>query len=234
MGAAGDGGRDMATKGNGSANGREFKVMRDHWADHRIYFGATVHVSKVMEREKLAGRIIGLSEYKYLILEIPLVIGHRARYAPGSTVVAKFVSEATVYGFYSQVLQLQYDPAPIMYLKYPTEVESFEFRSSKRFVCNVPARMYNDNAHYYCLIGDISSGGCHLTVHQHSLKGGEHIAEKERVRLLLNLYGLGELSLDCKVRSVKKSAAGHSYGVEFDPLGESYGHLKKYLDMLCS
>jgi c-di-GMP-binding flagellar brake protein YcgR len=227
-----EGGGGMS-KRTGAGSAREFRVTRDHWADHRIYFGANVHVSKVFEREKLSGRIVGLSEYKYLILEIPLVIGHRARYTPGSTVIVKLVREGTVYGFYSEVLQLHYDPAPVMYLKYPGEVESFEFRSAKRFICNVPARMYNDNAHYYCLINDISAGGCNLTVQQSSLKGDEHIDAGEDVKLLLNLYGLGELELDCHVRSVKKSGGGLSYGVQFDENGKSYALISKYLDILC-
>ena len=220
-------------KGKPTANG-EFKVTRNHWADHSIYFGANVHVSKIMEREKLAGRIIGLSEYKYLILEIPLVIGHRTRYAPGTTVVAKFLGDGAVHGFYSEVLQLQYEPAPLMYLKYPNEVESFEFRSSRRFVCKTPARLHNDDAHYYCLINDISSGGCHLTVHRSSLKSEKHIEAGESAGLLLNLYGLGELELACRVRTISESGAEFSYGVQFETDGESYRQLTKYLEMLSS
>ncbi|MCJ2163205.1 MULTISPECIES: hypothetical protein [unclassified Pseudodesulfovibrio] len=65
------------SKRPGSGSASEFRVTMDHWADHRIYFGANVHVSKVFERKKLSGRIVGLSEYKYLILEIPF--GHRAQ-----------------------------------------------------------------------------------------------------------------------------------------------------------
>lgn len=218
----------------GNGGNREFKVARDRWADHRIYFGASVQVSKGMEQTRLTGRIVGLSEYKYLILEIPLVIGHRARYAPGTTIIAKFANEGTVYGFYSEVLQLHYDPAPLMYLKYPAEVEFFEFRASKRFACNVPARMHNDNARYYCLISDISAGGCQLTVHQSSLKAGAHMAAGEEARLLLNLYGLGEIEIDCRVRSVRDSGEALGYGIQFREEGEAYGRLTKYLDMLCA
>jgi len=222
----------MARAGNSSDT--EFKVTREHWADHSIYFGANVHVSKVFEKEKLSGRIVGLSEYNYLILEIPLVIGYRARYTPGSTVIVKFVKDGTVYGFYSEILQVHYDPAPVMYLKYPSEIESFEFRAYKRFVCKIPARMYNDTAHYYCLINDISSGGCNLTVHQCELAGDDHIQAKENTRIMLNLYGLGELELDCLVRSVNQEGEVLSYGVQFEGQGDSYDKIKKYLEMLCT
>jgi len=216
----------------GTQKADEFKVNREHWADHSIYYGASVHVSKIFDKEKLSGRIVGLSEYNYLILEIPLVIGHRARYVPGATVIVKFVNEGTVYGFYSEILQVHYEPAPIMYLKYPNEVESFEFRAHKRFVCKTPARMFNDEAHYHCLIDDISSGGCSLTVHQSSLKEEEHISLDEKARLVFNLSGLGEIELMCTVRSMLQEDKILSYGVEFDATGDSYEQLGRYLEML--
>ena len=111
-------------------------------------------------------------------------------------------------------------------------MESFEFRSSKRFLCKIPARLHNDDAHYFCLINDISSGGCHLSVYRSSLKGEKHIEAGESARLLLNLYGLGELELACRVRTVSESGAELSYGIQFETDGESYRLLTKYLDML--
>nr|WP_321256607.1 flagellar brake protein [uncultured Pseudodesulfovibrio sp.] len=220
------------SKTDSAKKDEEFKVNREHWADHSIYYGASVHVSKIFEEEKLSGRIVGLSEYNYLILEIPLVIGHRARYVPGSTVIVKFVNEGTVYGFYSEILQVHYDPAPIMYLKYPSEIESFEFRAYKRFACRTPARMFNDEAHYYCLIDDISSGGCSLTVHQASLKDKEHISLDEKVQLVFSLSGLGEIELTCTVKGMFQEDNILSYGVEFDSTGDSYEQIGRYLEML--
>lgn len=216
----------------GTKKDDEFKVNREHWTDHSIYYGASVHVSKIFEEEKLCGRIVGLSEYNYLILEIPLVIGHRARYVPGSTVVVKFVNEGTVYGFYSEILQIHYEPAPIMYLKYPSEVESFEFRAYKRFACRTPARMFNDEVHYYCLIDDISSGGCSLTVHQVSLKDKEHISLDEKAQLVFSLSGLGEIEFTCTIKSMSQQDDVLSYGVEFDAIGNSYEQIGRYLEML--
>lgn len=210
----------------------DFKVKRDHWADHNIYFGAVVQVGKVFEKETLSGKIIGLSEFHYLIMEIPLVIGYRARYAPGSTVVVKFVKDGTVYGFYSEVLQIQYDPAPLMYLKYPVEVESFEFRENRRFVGKIPARMYNEAAHYSCLINDISTGGCSLIVHHSSLKSEFDLVPGDQVRVIMNLYGLGELELACHVRGVSELDGHLCYGVQFVDSGEHYEKIIRYLDML--
>lgn len=207
----------------------DFQVKRDHWADDSIYFGAEVFISKVFEKEKLKGRIIGLSEYNFLILEMPLVIGYRAKFSPGSTVVVKFVREGSVYGFYSEVLQTQYDPAPIMYAKYPKEVESFDFRSSKRFACNLPARLFNNQGHYYGMINDISNGGCHLTVHRSCAR--EHITADENVTLLMSLYGLGDLELDCYIKNVAFKGDNLTYGIEFRQ-NENSPKLQKYLDML--
>ncbi|WP_319542906.1 flagellar brake protein [uncultured Pseudodesulfovibrio sp.] len=216
----------------GAKKSDTFKVNREHWADHSIYYGASVHVTKVFDKEKLSGRIIGLSEYKYLILEIPLVIGHRARYAPGSTVIVKFVKEGTVYGFYSEILQIHYDPAPVMYLKYPSEVEPFEFRAHKRFAGRIPARMFNDEAHYHCLINDISSGGCSLTVYQASLKGKEHVSLDDKASLVFSLSGLGEIELSCTVKSMSQEASATNYGLEFHATGEAYKQMGRYLEML--
>ncbi|RWU07189.1 hypothetical protein DWB63_01430 [Pseudodesulfovibrio sp. S3] len=65
--------------------------------------------------------------------------------------------------------------------------------------------MYNDNAHYYCLINDISAGGCN----QSSLKGDEHINAEEDAKLLLNLYGLGSLSWTATFGSLRNPAAAY-------------------------
>ncbi|QJB55335.1 flagellar brake protein [Pseudodesulfovibrio sp. zrk46] len=209
----------------------EFQVRRDHWADDSIYFGSEVQIGKVFEKETIKGRIIGLSEYEFLILQIPLVIGYRARYAPGSTVVMKFAKEGSVYGFYAEILQIQYDPAPLMYVKYPKEVESFDFRNSKRFHCNVPARMFNDYGHYFCLINDISDGGCHMTVHRCNVRKDDHIQVGEEVTVLLSLYGLGEMEISGMVKSVNLTADKMTYGVQFKE-GVSESQLSMYLEML--
>lgn len=208
---------------------QDFQVKRSLWPEGTIYYGADVYISKVFEKEKLKGRIIGLSEYNFLILAMPLVIGYRARYSPGSSVIVKFVKDGAVYGFYSEVLMIQYDPAPLLFTKYPKELECFEFRTSKRFTCNVPARLFNDKAHYYCMINDISNGGCHLTVHRSS--GCKNIKAKEEVTLLMSLYGLGELELECHVKSSTRKDDQLTYGIMFKD-GESHEKLQTYMDML--
>lgn len=219
----------MVNAANAARSDSDFTVKRELWPEESIYYGAEVFISKVFEKERLKGRIVGLVEYKFLIIEMPLVIGYRARYCPGSSVVVKFVKDGAAYGFYSEVLSTQYDPAPLMYTKYPRELECFEFRSSKRFTCNIPSRLFNDTAHYYCMINDISSGGCHLTVHRSSAL--VDIMEDEDVTLLMNLYGMGELELDCYTKKVSCKDDRLTYGVMFKD-GESLTKIQTYLDML--
>lgn len=210
----------------------DFNVNRDMWADQSIYFGAETYISKVHDKEKVKGRIIGLSEYKFLVLEMPMIIGFRTKYPVGSTVVAKFGKDGTVYGFYAEILQTYFDPSPIMFLKYPREVESFEFRGYKRFSCNIPAHMTCGDIHYYCIIKDISAGGCLLTVKSCNTTDCRAIEPADEVSLVVNMCGFGEMRLECFIRNIQEDRESLSYGLQFKNSGVAYAKIEKYFEML--
>lgn len=210
----------------------DFTVNRDRWANQDIYFGADAYISKVHEKDKIKCRIIGLSEYKFLILETPMIIGLRAKFPVGSTAVVKFGKAGTIYGFYAEVLQTQFEPSSLMYLKYPQEVESFEFRGCERFICNIPAHVTDGKTHYYCIIKDISSGGCQLTVRGCNLEEAEPIQPDENISLTVNMCGFGEMKLDCVIRNLQMQNECLSYGLQFRNSGVAYAKIEQYFKLL--
>ncbi|MES2604062.1 MAG: flagellar brake protein [Pseudomonadota bacterium] len=124
-------------------------------------------------RDTFKTRLLGCRSGGYLILEIPglLEAGNvRTQLIPGREVIVRTICEKTTgdcMGFYSSVIDVVRVPYPIVFIKFPTEVETRELRVEKRLPTWIPGALYmkEGESELAGTITDLSSGGCRFELH---------------------------------------------------------------------
>ena len=66
----------------------------------------------------------------------------------------------TMFGFQSQIIELIRSPLKLVFIKYPEEIESVDFRGNERIVCFLPANLKIAENIIEGGITDISRAGC--------------------------------------------------------------------------
>lgn len=119
-------------------------------------------------RDNFKTRLVGSRSGAYLILEIPglLEAGNiRAQLVPGRELIIRTICEKTTgecMGFYSSVVGVVRVPYPIVFIAFPTEVETRELRVEKRQPTSIPGALFinKGDKEIAGMITDLSNGGC--------------------------------------------------------------------------
>ena len=140
----------------------------------------------------------------------------------------------TMFGFQSQIIELIRSPLKLVFIKYPEEIESVDFRGNERVVCFLPANLKIAENIIEGGITDISRAGCLSVIEAPGHEDRINLLElNNEIKIGFYLPGIeGELSIDSKQRSIKKDDDGTSIGIEFVKMDSSvqaklFGFLSK-------
>jgi c-di-GMP-binding flagellar brake protein YcgR len=105
--------------------------------------GLEVFVEREMGSQKIRARtrLIGIKPGKYLIFDMPLYDGTAAFTVSGEPCVIRFVDEGQVVGFASRVIQIHYDPTPLLFVEYPQDLEKINLRAKPRLRTSIPSTL---------------------------------------------------------------------------------------------
>ncbi len=129
--------------------------------------GLEVFIEREMGSQKLRAktRLIGLKPGKFLIFDMPLFDGTSAFTVSGEPCVVRFVDEGRVVGFTSRVIQIHYDPAPLLFLEFPPDVEKINLRAKPRLRTSIPSTVRGPGLGELAAPGvlmDLSEGGARI------------------------------------------------------------------------
>jgi c-di-GMP-binding flagellar brake protein YcgR len=184
-----------------------------------VEMGTQVLIQVEGMQERFKSTLIGMDPGSYLIVKFPQLFGLVGKLTTGSSVIVRYISEGSIYGFESEVLETALKPGRLIFLRYPKIVEKHCLRKFKRLSCSIPAAaQLSDKGTYEGLILDISRGGCKFSIHTPE---GTAVDEAE-LDMTINLTfqlpgGIDKYSLSGKIRSLSKDKNQTSLGVEFDP-----------------
>ena len=142
-------------------------------------------------RDVFKTRLVGVRTGAYLILEIPglLEAGNvRTQLVPGRELIIRTICEKTTgecMGFYSSVIGVVRVPFPVVFINFPTQVETRELRTEKRQPTAIPGTMFiqkGDNE-IPGMITDVSGGGCRF-----ELQVEEHVVRIKAQSLFLRYF----------------------------------------------
>jgi Flagellar protein YcgR len=84
-------------------------------------------------------RLVGYKEGRFLLVDLPSDGGRAVPLAEGERVVLRYVLDGEVFGLRTSVRRLQYQPDPLLFLDFPTEIENVPLRTAPRVPVRLPA-----------------------------------------------------------------------------------------------
>ncbi len=167
-------------------------------------------------------RLFGWCERQFLLTDLPFQDGRAIEFRPGILCVARFVESGRIFGFRTETIKGQFSPVPLLFLRFPHEVEELSLRRSPRVPVTLKTIVRIQNLPDTRLAGivrDISLAGCRL-----ELTGPDQPAVTgANIALSLQLPGISDNAiLPGVVRNVTvKPSRGEPYltkvllGIEF-------------------
>ncbi len=95
---------------------------------------------------KYRSKVLGWSDGNFVMLALPSINGAILRWDPGTPCIVKFINKGSVYAFQSVMVKIIFQPYPLMFLKYPAEIENITIRQHERIQTYLICDMYRDGA----------------------------------------------------------------------------------------
>ncbi len=166
----------------------------------------------------IKSELIGVSRNEFLIVKAPMIPGMRNMFTGGETVVVRYLSEGTIFGFHSTMLLSQMKPVPLLFLEYPYQVEKIELRKEKRAQCSLPCKLHGKEGILPAIIEDLSCGGAKLdmTLGKDGLVSFE---VDEMVILDFILFQLDKpVLLSCQIKNITAVKQRCTLGLQFSEM----------------
>jgi c-di-GMP-binding flagellar brake protein YcgR len=129
--------------------------------------GLEVFVERDLGSQKIRAktRLVGVKPGRYLIFDMPLFDGTAAFTVSGEPCIVRFVDEGQVVGFSSRVIQIHYDPTPLVFIDYPRDLEQINLRARPRLRTSIPSTVRGPGLGEELAPGvlmDLSEGGARI------------------------------------------------------------------------
>ena len=148
-----------------------------------LTIGARIHLQPAAggREDRYEVVVRGWDETRFILIDVPDTKEAAEKFTAGSEWVARYILSGKAYGFKTDVIKIQFDPKPLIFLGYPGRIEALAIRKHKRistFVIGSLSRVgENGEAQdaVECVIRDLSRGGC-LVEADTNLSVGDKIA----------------------------------------------------------
>jgi len=175
--------------------------------------------------DKLTTASVGHAKGRFVVTHMPVVSEnnrdamHQMLY-PDNTVIVRFLHGGTVMGFSASLIKAVQIPFPLLFLSYPSHLESHDLRRFPRMPCSIPAETELDEAKVQGMIVDLSQTGCQFSAgSDKSNPPSVHI--DDRIVLTCPLLGTtARAVLPCVIKRVGLSEKRLDLGLKFTELAE--------------
>lgn len=167
--------------------------------------------------ERLSASLVGMDQGDYFILKVPLTIGIRHFLHPGNQITLRYVHRGRVHGFRSGVVEYLVKPFSLLFLAYPTNMETVELRRDHRVGCFFPATLSLGKGAFKGMLLDISASGCKVMVDIERTPAARELLVP-RASLGLSFHALdptARYALAGNVRSVSNETGRMHLGLRF-------------------
>ncbi|BBD08321.1 flagellar brake protein [Desulfovibrio ferrophilus] len=116
--------------------------------------------------ERLKTSFIGLERKRYFIFKTPKRKIHNGIYDylySGNEAKISFLYEGNIWGFASRIQAYTATPHPLVFVDFPSAIESHNLRKEHRIECYFPVQAFSGSDEYQAMILDLSRTGCGLS-----------------------------------------------------------------------
>ncbi|MFQ3573347.1 MAG: flagellar brake protein [Thermodesulfovibrionales bacterium] len=184
--------------------------------EEKFSVGLKMSLSINDNEEKSLVTLIGWDADGFLLVKNPFM--RTLKLTSNDDCIVRFVKDGIAYGFKTNMLSMQYNPAPIIFFKFPSEIKSMAFRKSKRVQTNIDAKILKrvkDNTFITsdAKILDLSESGCLVEILNDSDINDEIDEQSSFFATFLILDK--NIEIDCVVRNIRKTNTSFLYGTQF-------------------
>jgi len=180
-----------------------------------VEVGTTLSVEIPGVPTRFSSKLVGLDADQFLIIKLPATPGIRQTLVPGLDIVIRFVSNGSIIGFKSSIIQIHFEPLRIGFLAFPFYAERISLRKQKRVQCFFETRATIRESEFEGAILDINTKGCRFSVDD-SRGGSKQLATIEKGNTaVLSVPQLGSDPIGGKIANIWYDSGLYSFGIEF-------------------
>jgi c-di-GMP-binding flagellar brake protein YcgR len=177
--------------------------------------------------------LLGWQQDLFLLTKAIYIDGLPAKLWKGDVCTVRFLKEGVAYGFKSEIISVLYSPYPLMFIKYPADIECLNIRVAPRKKLKLRATFSGASRAVIAndaIILDISSGGCALKV---GVIEGVELSPEEGYIISFEIMNQ-ELSFECRIRRLdQRGQYAYFLGMEFINISEKNKDLlSSFLNLL--
>ena len=179
-------------------------------------------------------QLIGMESGKYVIIKLPIKeVGNTSKFiVKGNKVIVRYMNKGTIYGFESHILKAIFNPAKLLFIKYPEKIEDRKLRDTNRIDCYLPGSIRIVEDHIEGYIMDISKHGCQFAFITEKYQEKDNLLQQNNVaNLTFKLPGIeNELTVFGKLKKIVKGQTKSKIGIQFVKIkSEINDKLNEYL-----
>lgn len=174
---------------------------------------------------KMATVCVGHARGRFVVTHMPVVPEggrealHQMLY-PDNGVIARFLLEGTVMGFSASIIRTVQIPFPLLFVTYPSRLETLDLRRHRRVPCCIPASTRLGELPIQGMIVDLSLTGCQFSAIFKD-EAAPPIAIDDELGLRCDLFGSGENArLPAVVKRVSLSEKRLEIGLKFHEIAQ--------------
>ncbi len=103
-----------------------------------------VFIEKVGDTKhlKYKSRIMGWQRDQLVIVSVPTLNGATVNWKTGQNCLVKFISQGNIFAFQSTLIKTIFQPLPIFFLRYPSQIENVTLRKHSRIQTFIICKVY--------------------------------------------------------------------------------------------
>lgn len=191
--------------------------------------------NEVRIAKNVVSRFVGCDHGQYVTLSIDEPEKYHYFFSNLDGLVAKYIRDGKAFAFRAELLRRTDAPAPLFFISYPEDVESFNLRKEVRARCNPTASVVTQEKTLQGLLVDISQSGCRIDLLSPTTR--EEVLKLVDIELCFHLPGIeAALSVDAGIRWVRMIEERVCFGASFLGMSESsHSNITKFLaSSICS
>jgi hypothetical protein len=183
---------------------------------------------------KLKAHFIGAYRKAYIIVSMPAGGGLQpaeiySTLYNGNAVALYILINGSLLAFNCHIIRFTMDPAPLVFLSFPTKCQTVNIRKHRRVRCLFDAKAFTPEVLLDGFIADISVDGCSLLCRRSrelSLVAAGMTARLESPQL----GTVSGQSVNVKIRCIQEADSSCRFGMQFADMPESLGQsIKDYI-----
>jgi c-di-GMP-binding flagellar brake protein YcgR len=171
------------------------------------------------DRISIDSHVIGYEFKRYIIVKLNDT-GDKTRICDKTACSVKLIQEGSIYTFNTEALAVLAYPSPLVFLKYPLNMEVVHLRRDKRYKVNMPAVFQNNTQNVILrqvALADISQQGCRISLPDGEKHPELRVGDICKVSFIV-MYKYFEAI--CIIKNVGEGADAANIGLEFTEIKE--------------